>query len=306
MHWYTKGKVFSVNGQFGWMNSHSQVPTVLPLKDRYRVFYSTRIQQTESRIARVDISLDWKTVLSLSETPVLELGQPGTFDEHGNMPSAVFYHQGKVFLYYSGWSRRTDTPYANYTGLAISKDDGISFEKFSEGPVLTQDVYDPFSATSPCVFVENDTFHCFYCSGTGWIKHLGKFEHVYDIKYAYSKDGIHWQKRAQSILPQTYSEEAITRPTVCNIDGTYYMWFCARGTKDHRGGVDAYRIGQASSSDLINWQRSEDWVGLNRSELDGEMQAYPYVIMNEGKLSMLFNGNGFGQTGILLAECALT
>lgn len=305
MKWESKGVIFNVRGQYGWMNSHAQVPAVLSMPDRFRVYFSTRLTKTESRIARVDFSLDWQHVLDLSEQPVLELGRPGTFDEHGNMPSSVIEKDGKIYLYYSGWSRRTETPYANYTGLAVSDDNGFSFKKISEGPIIAQDTYDPFSATSPEVFIEDGEFHCFYCSGTGWIKHEGKYEHVYDIKYAKSSDGIHWNKQSGSIIPQLNPEEAITRPSVVKIGDKFYMWFCSRGTSDFRGGENSYKIGLATSHDLKNWQRHDTWVELDNGIDQQDMQAYPCVIKGNGMLTMLFNGSGFGQSGILLATTKL-
>jgi predicted GH43/DUF377 family glycosyl hydrolase len=221
------------------------------------------------------------------------------------MPSSLVELDGKIWLYYSGWSRRTDTPYANFTGLAESSDQGLNFKKVSQGPVLTQDTYDPFSATSPCVIKENGVFHCFYCSGTAWIEHNKKYEHVYDIKYASSKDGIHWQKRKGSIIAQQYPEEALTRPAVVKIGDTYHMWFCARGTDDFREGINAYKIGMATSKDLLNWQRGEHWLDLKRSDSDSQMQAYPSLFVKDERLMMLYNGNGFGQSGILLASTSL-
>ena len=287
MRWNTKGVIYNVSGEFGWMNSHAQVPVVLPMTDRYRVYFSTRREQTESRVARIDLSLDWKHVLDIAKEPVLDLGPPGTFDEHGNMPSSIVEHEGLISMYYSGWSRRTETPYANFTGLAISKDSGLTFEKVSLGPVIAQDTYDPYSATSPDVIFDNGVLHCYYCSGTGWLLRDGKYEHVYDIKYATSTDGIHWQKEKRSILPQLTEEEAITRPSVAKVEDDYFMWFCSRGTIDFREGINSYRIGVARSRDLVNWTRSEQWVDLPTTEHDNRMQAYPYVLNQGGKLTML-------------------
>ena len=39
MKWIKKGKIFSVKNNFGWMNTHSQIPTILLLDDRMRVYF---------------------------------------------------------------------------------------------------------------------------------------------------------------------------------------------------------------------------------------------------------------------------
>jgi hypothetical protein len=38
--------------------------------------------------------------------------------------------------------------------------------------------------------------------------------------------------------------------------------------------------------------------GPGRSEWDSQMQAYPFVYRRERAWHMLYNGNGFGQSGI--------
>ena len=131
--------------------------------------------------------------MRLNQKPILELGKPGTFDEHGIMPSCAIIYDDRVLLYYSGWSRSVSVPYTNATGLAISEDGGETFRKISEGPILAKSIADPYSATSPVVLRKDNTWHMWYCSGTGWLRVRGKYEHVYDIKYAGSRDGVHWQ-----------------------------------------------------------------------------------------------------------------
>jgi hypothetical protein len=73
------------------------------------------------------------------------------------------------------------------------------------------------------------------------------------------------------------------------------MWYASRGT--------AYRIGYAESSDGRHWERRDGEAGIDVSDSgwDSEMLAYPCVFDHRGQRYMLYNGNGFGQTGIGLA-----
>ena len=90
MKWIKKGKIFSVDGNYGWMNSHAQIPTVLVLDDRLRVFFSTRSISTESKTTFLDLDLkNPSKVLYVHDRPILENGKLGTFDEHGVMPAGV-------------------------------------------------------------------------------------------------------------------------------------------------------------------------------------------------------------------------
>lgn len=73
------------------------------------------------------------------------------------------------------------------------------------------------------------------------------------------------------------------------------MWYSRRGT--------SYRIGYAESADGLSWRRldHQDGIEVSDSGWDSEMIAYAYVFDAEGERYMLYNGNGYGATGIGLA-----
>lgn len=300
MKWIKKGQIFLVDGNSGWMNSHAQIPTVIVLEDRLRVYFSTREKKTESKTTYLDLDIkDPKKILYVHDKPILTNGKPGTFDEHGVMPAGAVKYGKKVYLYYSGWSQRCTVPYSNLTGLALSEDNGETFRKVSDGPILSTNIYEPYSATSPFVFLENEIFHMFYCSGADWIKVDNKYEHTYDLKYASSKDGIHFHQNGKTVVQASNKKEALTRPVVIKIDELYHMYFCYRGSDSFRDGKDAYKIGYAWSEDLKNWFRDDKRVGINLNEegWDSKMMAYPYVLKTPHGTYMFYNGNGFGQSG---------
>ena len=78
-----------------------------------------------------DFDLNTFQLKNINSKPILELGKPGTFDEHGIMPSCIVKNGDELYLYYSGWQQSIGVPYNNYTGLAISKDNGKTFKKYS-------------------------------------------------------------------------------------------------------------------------------------------------------------------------------
>jgi len=305
--WEKQGLVFKPNGEYGWINSHAQVPTVL-VKEKegiVRVFFATRPKAGCTLISYADLDINnLKIVLRLSSKPVLELGRPGTFDEHGTMPSSIVAEGDNVFLYYSGWQRSTGVPYNNYTGCALSIDGGDTFKKIYEAPILDRNYKELFSATSPSVIKEENIWKMWYCSGVNWLIINNKCEHVYDIKYAESFDGIKWKQNIVTAIPQNTSEEAITKPTVIKIDGMYHMWFCYRGSRSFRKGVESYKIGYAHSPDGIKWQRLNERAGitLSKSGWDSKMIAYPEVADILGTKYLFYNGNGFGKSGFGYAK----
>jgi predicted GH43/DUF377 family glycosyl hydrolase len=300
MKWIKQGILFQPEKQESWMKTHAQVPTILVKEDRLRIYFSSRPNRELSLTTFVDLDInDFSKVLYLHKNPILEPGGRGMFDEHGIMPASVIKKNGFVYLYYSGWSRGTTLPYNNYTGLAISKDGGTTFKKYGDGPVIDRSPWEVYSATSPCVYREQENWHMWYCSGTEWKKINNKDEHTYDIKYAHSQNGMNWTQTNRTVIGQKDEYEAITRPTVIKMDGKYHMWFCYRGSKSFRGGSDSYRIGYASSSNLIDWERDDSKAGIDVSEngWDSQMIAYPCVTKVKDQIIMVYNGNGFGEQG---------
>lgn len=300
MKWQKKGLLFLPSKAGGWMKTHAQVPTPLVCDGFIRVYFSSRPERKLSLTTFVDLDIDDPAkILYINPDPILELGKPGTFDEHGIMPSSAIRDGDNVHLYYSGWSRAVSVPYTNSTGLAVSEDGGKTFRKVSEGPILGKSLHDPYSATSPCVLKDGKNWHMWYCSGTGWLEIDGKYEHIYDVKYAHSDDGVAWVPLREAVIRQRTKQEAITRPFVVKRADGYHMWFCYRGSHDFRDGVNAYRIGYTYSKDLQIWIRDDDKSGItpSASGWDSKMIAYPSIVEVKGRELMFYNGNDFGADG---------
>ena len=101
--------------------------------------------------------------------------------------------------------------------------------------------------------------------------------------------------------------EVNCRPSVIKHGDVYRMWFSVRGAQDFRGGENSYRIGYAESTDRIHWDRSDSEYGIDVSpgNWDSDMVCYGSVVEANDKLHMLYNGNGFGLTGIGYATMEL-
>jgi hypothetical protein len=305
MKWKKKGKIYETSGQFGWMNSHAQIPTVLVKEDRLRIYFATRPEQNLSLTTFIDVDIEEPSrIIYVHDKPILELGRAGMFDENGIMPSYVCEHEGQVWLYYGGWSRRTSIPYSNWTGLAISDDGGFTFHKTYLGPILDRTPLEVYSATGCFIFKVGNTWHMWYASGEDWIKIKDNYEEYYVIKHTTSLDGIHWIRDNKKLLPSRNENEPTHRPSVFYDNGLYHMFFCYRGITDFRDGQNSYRIGYASSNDLQEWTRKDDEAGILLSDVgwDSTMMAYPYIVAAKDRILMFYNGNGFGKSGFGYAQ----
>jgi predicted GH43/DUF377 family glycosyl hydrolase len=295
------------------MHSHAQNPAVLVGDDRLRVYFNCRTQkradgtvQAYSTFADLDRAEPGR-VLAVHDRPILELGEPGTFDQFGVMSGTVVAVGGEVRVYYVGWTRSVGVPYHHAIGLAISKDGGATFSRYGQGPIITRTPDEPFIQNSPFVLKIGEVFHMWYSTGLGWIDHAGAAESIYVLVHATSADGIHWTRNGVPCVQPIVENECQTNPSVIRIGERYQMWFCYRYGADFRNADRGYRIGYAWSDDLVVWHRDDSLGELLPSDdggWDSQMVCYPCVVEVDDKLYMFYSGNYFGQTGFGYAVLA--
>lgn len=316
MKWIKRGQIFNPadhklpNGCIEF----AQSPQTLVFKDFVRIYFSTRQKDHNtgkfiSHIAFADFDKNFQTILNISDKTVIEPGGLGCFDEHGIFPINVLRHDGKIYAYTCGWSRRISVSVETSTGLAFSNDDGLTFKKAGPGPVLTSSLHEPVLVGDSFVKVYNNTYHMWYIYGKKWIEENENEPpaRVYKIAHAVSDNGIDWIKEeAQQIIADSLNEnECQALPTVIKTGNRYHMYFCYREATDFRKNPKrGYRLGYAWSDDLQNWNRDDEQAGIAFSETgwDSEMMCYPHLFECEDKIYLLYNGNEFGRYGFGIAE----
>ena len=299
--WQKKGLIYNVNGIFEWNKSHAQVPVVDLLEDRMRVYYATRDLLGKSNISYIEIEKDNPKKIIYNHTSILlKLGKKGTFDDSGIMPSSIVNVGSKKYLYYIGWTTGNSVPFQNAVGLAISEDGGKEFNKFSEGPIITINHKEPYFSGTAFVMFEDDIFKMWYLSCIKWEVFDGKYEPIYNIKYAESIDGIDWNQTGQVAIELKEDEGGLVSAAVIKEEGKYKMWFGKRKKSDYRlNRENTYRIGYSESLNGIDWVRKDIEAGIDISEngWDSDMISYPFVIKVNEVLIMFYNGNAFGKSG---------
>lgn len=302
MKWIKKGLIFKADNNYDWMQTHAQVPIAHRIgEDRLRVYFGTRDKYKRTVTTFIEVEADNPSnVLYVHDKPVLSLGKLGTFDDSGAMPSCIVNYNNKKYLYYIGWNVGVTVPYRNAIGLAFSEDNGLTFDRLYEGSIADRTHLEPYFTLTPYVIMDNGIWKMWYASSTGWIVVNGKPEPLYQIKYAESRDGVQWIRDNITCIEYKFDGEANARPCVIKEEGIYRMWYCYRGSLDYRTSREqSYRIGYAESTDGLNWIRKDEDVGIDRSETgwDSAMIEYPYVYEHKGRKYMLYNGNGFGESG---------
>lgn len=310
--WKKLGKLFcpqSVQGR-PWLREFAQAPATLEFDDFVRVYFSCRPSadgngQYVSYSAYVDLDRNnLFNVLNVAEYPILELGGLGEFDEFGTYPVSVIRAGSEVRAYYAGWTRCESVPFNVAIGVAVSQDNGKSFVKSGKGPILSYTLDEPFILSGPKVRRFNNHWQLFYIAGRKWKMVNGRAEPVYKIRMATSEDGFRWKKLNTDLIESRIEEdEAQASPDVFYANGKYHMFFCYRRSADYRGKENGYRIGYASSADLLNWDRDDARAGIDVSDAgwDAEMVSYPHVFEVDGTTYMAYLGNEVGRHGFGLA-----
>lgn len=301
MPWEKRGFIFKPTGEALWMKSHAQVPTALLLDDRIRVYIAVRPEQQQSLPTYIDLDIkDPSKIIYLHDKPIIELGGVGEFDQYGIMVSDAIQVGSEIWLYYAGWNRGYDIPNYLAIGLATSRDNGVTFNKAFNGPLLSSNRFNSHSLMAAHTLRHDDsTWHMWYGATTKWQKINDVYEQTYNIFHATSHNGIDWKLGGKHCLPYNSDDECTIRPAVLYENGLYHMWFSHRMIKDYRGGTGSYRMGYATSKDGISWQRDDAKAGIDVSAegWDSEMIAYPNVIDTPHGRYMFYNGNGFGTSG---------
>ena len=234
MKWNKLGRIFDptlVEGR-EWMKTHAQCPGTLIFDDFVRVYFSCRPEPKDgkfvSRTTYLDLDRsDLSKVINIANSPVLDLGDTGSFDEFGIYPTSVIRDKGNILLYYAGWTRWESVPFMASIGMATSSNDGETFNRYSKGPVLGQSPEDPYVVSGARVRKFNNKWYLFYLSGREWIpSKTGRMESVYKIRIATSNNGIEWDRFGKDIVPDRIDKyECQAGGDVFYYGGKHHMYF---------------------------------------------------------------------------------
>jgi predicted GH43/DUF377 family glycosyl hydrolase len=274
------------------------VPTPVDVNPgEVRVYVGILDEQGVGRVGFVDLDEhDPRRVLRVAPEPVLDIGEPGTFDDNGVLPSSVVPHQGKLFLYYNGFQLGVKVRYWIFTGLAVSSDGGQSFVRVSRAPVLDRTDAEAMFRAAPFVTQDGGVWRIWYPAGDSWVRVKDKDVPVVRIAYAESPDGVSWPDEGRICIDfKDDDEHGIGRPWIFRDDGMYKMLYSIR-VKSRPG--ESF-LGYAESSDGIDWIRRDDEVGLAATpgSWDASMMRYGVVHRFGDRTVMLYNGDNFGEAG---------
>ena len=302
MQWNKKGLIYTVDNNNEWMHKFAMLPTPLLIGEKLRIFIGFCDRSNVGRIGYVDVNPNNPgEIIAVSDKPILDIGRKGCFDDNGVVPISVLRKGKEIYLYYVGFQLGVKVPYYMFGGLAISSDNGESFHRYSESPILDRCGDEVYARCGINVIYDEDKYKMWYVGSNheGWTESEGKLKPLYIMKYMESNDGVHWYGEPMKCLDYKNDDEhGFGRPYVWR-DGDILKMFYSIRTYS-RG----YYIGYAESNDGINWNRLDEEAGIDLSPTgwDDTNLSYPFIFNYSGHTYMFYNGNGCGKTGFGYAE----
>lgn len=303
MKWEKKGLIYCPDENSPeWMDNSVLTPQPFLLtEDIIRVYGSFRDKDGAGRIGYVDVDAkNPSRILKISETPVLDIGENGCFDDNGMILGDVLRVHDKIYMYYVAFQLVKKAKFFAFSGLAISEDGGETFTRRGKAPVLDRSEEGIFGRCIHTVLFDQNKFRVWYSVIYDWTFINGIPYPTYDIKYIESENGVDFPKVGIQCLKCNENEYRIGRPRVRKLpNGKYEM----RYTSDTYS--KEYRSGYAESDDGIHWVRKDELSGLHPSggtAWDSDEACYPVVCETKYGTYMFYDGNGMGKTGFGYAK----
>lgn len=297
LHWRKLGRILDHSSlDLPWFRRNAMVPVPYLRKNGVlRIFVALCDQSNIGRIGYVDLNPNNpQEVLGYSQTPVLDVGTPGAFDDSGVLPASLVVDGDRLVLFYSAYQLLKKAPYAVFTGIAVSTDDGDSFTRLSGVPVLERRNDEPLLRSSAVCLPDGDGFRMWYAAGSGWDSCGDKDVPRYDIKVLSSPNLYRWDVEPQTAIGLGPDEIGLTVPSVWQEDLLYKVIYSVR----HR--EKGYRLGYAESTDGTHFIRQDSRIGLDVSPTgwDSNMLCFANRIRCNGQTYLFYCGNHYGLDGL--------
>lgn len=241
--------------------------------------------------------------------PVLKRGEPYAYDFYVISDCWVLYHEGQYKMWYTGGGAVLPDETLRSRICYATSADGINWVKHAGNPVMdvSANAWDSLGVETASVIIDenaapNQRYKMWYAGQT-----LNDYK--YEIGYAYSADGITWNKHGTPVVlvgdANSWDNCFLEGPSVMKDGSIYKMWYagydCVVNGQSTDGQVN---IGYATSSDGITWTRHENNPVLTATSntWDKIYVQDPHVIKYNNAYHMWYGGadvsdNYFQQTG---------
>lgn len=297
-----RGIIYKPDKLEWWKMVYAMMPTPIHLPERkcIRIFFGITDKEKFGRTTYIDVNeSNPSQIITNPDQVSLDLGEIGTFDDSGAVPSSVIVDERNIKLYYVGFQRANRVPYMLFSGLAIANTINDNFIRHSNAPIIERSQSSPYSNAAPFVLKDKGLYKMWFWEGEKWVLVNEKKYIKAVISYAESYDGLNWDiKQHGCIKPKIETEFSVGRPWVFFHQEKYKMFYSVRH-------IDKlYRLGYAESENGLDWIRKDKNINfdVSNSGWDSEMICYPAVITVNNKTFLFYNGNNNGESGFGYAE----
>jgi len=301
MNWKKCGKIFCANNDKGWMKSRAYLPTPFLINSEViRIYFTALDEKNMGRVGYVDVEAhNPSKIVRVSQDPVLDIGNVGSFDDSGVNASCIIRHNNELIMYYQGWQHLNRVPYNVLSNAAISYDNGDSFQRYKSTPMLERKENEMNIRSAPFVLFDNSLWKLWYANGF-FINGEDNKSLYYGISHISSYSPLEFISASVKCLFPNHKADTFgyTRPWIIIRNNLYLIWFSERSYSKK------YRINFATSLDGITWQRKSDPIhpDISPEKWDSDMIAFPAVIETNYGVYMFYNGNHYGLTGFGFAK----
>lgn len=247
----------------------------------------------ESRIGSMIFEwADPPRLLHVSE-PLLDRGALGAFDMNGAGYPWLVQHDDVQRMFYVGWTRiGGDIPFRNQMGLAERTGDSGPFHRVSQASWFPATDREPIGTGSCAVDrLPDGPWRILYVNFVGWDRHDDSVTHRYNVRQAFSSDGVTFDRDASTVAIELEGDEvAIGTPAPRWLRGDQEILFTAR--------TDFYRLYSVPITSEGEILKRRTLLRIPAGDWDGEMQGYPKVLRHAGQDWLFYCGDGYGRAGI--------
>lgn len=306
--WIRRGKILDRNTiDIDWFKLNVQLPIPILFnnsddgaKDFIRIYVTFCDEYNRGRLGYVDVDAENPSkILGYSKRPLLDIGMTGCFDESGVVATSLLKYKEAYYIYYCGYQKQINIPYTSLMGIAMSKDQGKSFFRIKETPVLERSDEELFIRTGAGIYQLGDSFRLYYAAGSNWMDLSGHRVPKYSLKYIDSGSPVSFTGKSKDLFQLSDDEFGMTTPQINKTDdGLYEMIYSIRASSY------GYRMGYAISKDATSFHRKDFVLDIPRveNEFDSEMICYGKIFRYHNRIYLFYSGNHYGIGGLGWAE----
>lgn len=272
-----------------WMESHVGAACLQWEGSTGTALIGGRAADNRSRLGLVTLGLERGAlqVLGVSAEPVLEVGDHSSFYRDGVSYPWRFQLDGEHKLLFTGWTRHRGS-FQNHLGLAVWEP-GFGRWIPAPGPLFPDE---RIGTGSSCFFSDQKGPGLLVTRFSGWLISGAKSIPQYDVWIARLTRGSTWQLQKPLDGLDLTSRQSVARPAVLQVGEENFLWLSLRCE-------NAYTLigGRLEGNRFVRDAQLDIPPSLE-SAWDSEMTEYAAPAIAGERLLALYNGNGFGKTGL--------